>query len=151
MIRLAVPDDVPALVQIEELLFPDNCLGEVLFRGELLAGRGFVAGDFHGYALIREDGPLIDLTRLGVLPAWQHQGIGSLLLEEILALGRETMLTVKKDNVLALRLYTRRGFRIVAVAALEAAWVMRRPARGRATCTQPRTPRTEEPRSRRAV
>lgn len=127
MIRTVVlPDDLPAILLLEQTLFPENYIGEVLLRGEIEVGLAWVIGQpAYAYALVRTDGSLVDLTRLGVLPEWQGCGLGHKLLDKVLGLGKETMLTVSKINQRALALYLRYGFRIVAHHP--AAWVMRRP------------------------
>jgi [ribosomal protein S18]-alanine N-acetyltransferase len=129
MIRPAVvPGDLPALLLLELVLFPGNAFGERLLEHELTTGRGWVVGSpAYGYALTRDDG-IIDVTRLGVLPDWQGKGVGSALLDHVIGLGKETMLTVEKANVRALRLYLRRGFEISGDLRKTGAWVMRRPA-----------------------
>jgi [ribosomal protein S18]-alanine N-acetyltransferase len=125
---VVLPDDLPALLELETALFGgDNSLGEGLLRRELEIGFGWVIGTpAYAYALVRADGPLIDLTRIGVLPAWQGNGLGPALLEKVLSLGKETMLTVRKDNRRALKIYMAHGFQIVSHHPTDA-WVMRRP------------------------
>jgi ribosomal protein S18 acetylase RimI-like enzyme len=127
MIRpVVIPDDLPALLRLEEALFGDNNMGEALLKKEIELGLAWVIGTpAYAYALVRPDGPLVDLTRLGVLPAWQGYGLGSALLERVLALGKETMLTVRKDNLRALKLYLAYAFQIVGHHPSDA-WVLRR-------------------------
>lgn len=148
MIWPAVLADIPTIVKLEKLLFLDSAMGEKLLRTELEAGQGFLVGQGYGYALVRDDATLVDLTRLGVLPAWQNRGLGSLLLERVFLLGKETMLTVKKANELALGLYLRRGFSIVGSIEPARAWVMRRPATGASSGIRLRTHHREGPRPR---
>ena len=129
MIRpVVLPDDLSAIALLEEALFPENNMGERMLLREMREGRAWVSGEpIHAYALVRQDGDIVDLIRLGVLPGWQNQGIGSRLLDAVLGLDEETMLTVEKRNHAAIRLYLAKGFGIAG--ALPEAWVMRRPVR----------------------
>jgi ribosomal-protein-alanine N-acetyltransferase len=133
ILREASEADIPELVDLEAKLF-DNAMSETVLRRELEVGKGFVwVGNMTplvlGYALVREDGDLLDLTRLGVDPAEQGTGIGTLLLRRVLSEGRPVMLLVRKDNQRAFRLYRSHGFEIVGhVTAPAHAWVLRRAA-----------------------
>jgi ribosomal-protein-alanine N-acetyltransferase len=127
MVHRAQSCDALELALLEELLFPENAMSARTLRGELAGGWGLVEGaPACGYVLVRDDGALVDVTRLGVHPAAQGQGIGARLLDAVLAEGRPAMLTVRKDNARALALYRRRGFAIVGSAG--ASWLMRRDA-----------------------
>ena len=77
-----------------------------------------------GYILFRRDGDLLDVLRLGVHPDHAHQGLGRSLLERALSVTDRAVLTVKKDNIRALRLYTHAGFEIVGHLQSAHAWVM---------------------------
>jgi len=123
---LLVPEDVAAVACLESVLFPHNAMSEQLLEREAEAGFAWVIGSPpYAYALARDDGLLIDITRLGVAPLRHGQGCGSLLLDKILNLGRETILTVEKCNRRALRLYLRHGFFITGTLVTSDAWVMR--------------------------
>jgi len=145
------PKDLPAVLELEQRLF-DNALSETMLERELEAGYGFVFADpeVRGYALVRPDQDLLDLTRLGVQPETQGQGIGTRLLQRVLQDGPSVLLTVRKTNLDALRLYQRHGFGIVAQLSegpAQHAWVLRRPpspSEHPSTCsrTPPHTPRT---------
>jgi [ribosomal protein S18]-alanine N-acetyltransferase len=129
-LRRARSDDVPRLLELEGLLF-DNSLAEPMLLRELELGQCFVydvMGDIIGYALLREDGDKYDLTRLGVDPASQGSGIGRVLLRHVISLGKTVVLSVRKKNYGALRLYRRHGFEIVGQLTAHEAWVMRRDA-----------------------
>lgn len=136
MIRSAGIDDIEAILKLEETLF-DNAMGGKLLLHELTRGRGWVYSEagghygepIEGYILIHFDnGPLglIDIIRLGVAPEAQRKGIGAKLLEHALWKVNDAMLTVKKDNAPAIKLYRRFGFEIVAHLAGAGAFVMRR-------------------------
>lgn len=143
MVRpVVVPGDLAALLLLEVVLFPDNAFSERLLTHELTVGQGWAVGSpARAYALTRDDG-IIDITRLGVLPGHQRQGLGSALLDHVIGLGKETMLTVEKANTSALRLYLRHGFQIAGELRRNGAWVMRRPAqRARAVYSVPHAQR----------
>jgi len=129
MIRLADPTlDAPQLVDLEALLFENAMAPSVLDR-ELSYGSCFVIGSpVVAYALVREQPEVVDLLRLGVLPSAQGQGHGRKLLEHVLTLGKDTMLTVLKENARALHLYQSVGFGIVGELRVDGsqAWVMLR-------------------------
>lgn len=128
MLRSVVlPGDLPGLLVLEAALFPRFMWSERLLEAELGRGPGWVIGYVPvAYVLARVDGPIVDITRLGVTPAWQGRGFGAELLEKVIGLGKETMLTVEKANTRALKLYLRHGFRIAGALSCDA-WVMRRP------------------------
>jgi putative acetyltransferase len=107
----------------------DNSMNETMLERELALGQCFVydvMGEVLGYALLRDDGHQYDLTRLGVDPKSQRGGIGRVLLKHVVSLGRTVILTVKKKNYVALRLYRKHGFEIVAQLNAHEAWVLRR-------------------------
>lgn len=110
-------------------LFPDNCLNETSIELELHAGYGLVVYSpeeqaLLGYAIARRSHELNDLLRLGVRPSHQGLGLGETLLLAMLREPGSMMLTVRKDNARALRLYRKHGFDIVG--HVQDAWVMRR-------------------------
>ena len=120
--------DIPALLRLEEALFW-NAMAERLLEHEIGRGWGWVEeteqGRVVGYALVRRDEMLLDLTRLGVDPEYQGRGVGKRLLEKVLEAGRDVILTVKKDNANAIGLYRKYNFEIVGHLAAANAWVMR--------------------------
>lgn len=134
VIRRASTEDVPELMELEAALF-DNAMSETTLERELVAGEGYLVRQWHessailGYILVREDGDLLDITRLGVRPEAQCLGLGTTLLKYILDRERTTVLTVKKGNARALRLYKRHGFVVVGHFIEARAWVLRRDAR----------------------
>ena len=128
MLRLATTDDAERIAELEIILF-DNAFNEWTIANEIEAGAGLVveneAGELCGYALVRFERDLVDLTRLAVRPADQGQGLGGLMLSQVVLDTRPVMLTGWKNNNGAIRLYRRFGFEIVG--ELEAgAWVMKR-------------------------
>lgn len=125
MIRPAGIGDIDALLALEEALF-DNAMSERMLRYELENGRGWIYGDMFGYILTRPDGALVDIVRLGVLPDHQRKGIGQALLSRALLGVSDAVLTVKKDNLPAMKLYERWGFKVVAHLSGAGAFVMRR-------------------------
>lgn len=129
MIRDAYQSDLPRLLALEWELF-DNSLSEPVLEQELRIGRGFIYGaSIKGYALVRETSGLMDLTRLGVDPVYQGRGIGCALLDHVLVEAGmayvPVVLTVRKDNARALRLYKAHGFVINGHFSAQGAWVMR--------------------------
>jgi ribosomal-protein-alanine N-acetyltransferase len=132
LVRAATTDDIPRLLELEYRLF-DNSMNETMLARELAHGEGFVlesGGRVDGYALVRPAGEKLDLTRLGVDPAVQGAGIGQALLRKVIDMGKPVVLTVKKKNYGALRLYRRYDFVIVGQLNEAEAWVMRRDVSG---------------------
>lgn len=108
--------DADELAELERQLFPENCLNEFTLAREIALGSGWCfieGGDIVAYVLCRGDNYLIDIMRLGVLPAWQGRGLGTDLLKQAVAQAEHSMLTVLPENERALRLYRRHGFEIV--------------------------------------
>jgi [ribosomal protein S18]-alanine N-acetyltransferase len=130
LVRAATTDDLPRLLELEYRLF-DNSMSETMLVRELIHGQGFVlesGGRVDGYALVRSDGDKLDLTRLGVDPLVQGAGIGQALLRRVIDMGKSIVLTVKKTNYGAIRLYRRYDFVIVGQLNEAGAWAMRRDA-----------------------
>src|SRR5581483_2187500 len=123
-IRRASVADIDRLVELENVLF-DNALNERRLEVELSLGECFVIGTpAVAYALVRPDGKdLLDLMRLGVLPAFQGSGYGTKLLLHVLSLGKTVVLTVLKENTVARALYKKHGFKTVGVLPSGAALV----------------------------
>ena len=125
--RPVTVEDSDELSLLEMDLFPDNCLNEYTLAREIDLGMGFVVTDNHkivAYMLLRGDGYLMDIMRLGVLESYQGQGLGTRLLRVGMQMAEQTMLTVEAKNERALRLYSRHGFQIVGRLLGDAAWVM---------------------------
>lgn len=126
-IQPATSEHVDGVVDLENILF-DNSFGPGIIRQEISIGYGVVVTDRDvvvAYAIVRPCARLNDLLRLGVRPDHQNKGIGSALLEHVLERFKgEMLLTVRKNNKPAIRLYQKAGFEIVGVT--EMAWLMRR-------------------------
>jgi ribosomal protein S18 acetylase RimI-like enzyme len=124
MIYLATPDDAETIAAMEMEIFPDSCFNETTIRHELEIGQGWLAGrPALGYVLVRVEGTLADITRLGVRPECQGGGTGSALLRQALSVCSTAMLTVRKHNKRAIQLYQRYGFRIVG-SFESGSWIM---------------------------
>lgn len=126
MIRDAVLDDVPALVELENRCFDSDRLSARSFRRFLTKGRAvlLVATDeaaaptLVGYALVlfHTNTALARLYSLAVSPESRNQGTGQDLLhraeQRALERGATRMrLEVREDNVDAITLYGRRDYR----------------------------------------
>lgn len=110
MVRYATVDDAEAIYELERQVFPDACVNEVSCSIELMVGRCWIA-DGQGYVLTRWGPEVIDVLRLGVLPEHQKKGLGRYMLRLVLLhADLPVMLTVKRSNAPALRLYQREGF-----------------------------------------
>ncbi len=126
MIRLATSKDVDAITTLEVELF-DNSMSSSMVQRELEHGTGLVLGDpIQAYALLRFERNLIDVTRLGVTAEAQGKGLGRKLLERVVSTDKTVILTVRKSNQRAFRLYTSMGFQIVAHFIAEASWLLER-------------------------
>nr|WP_211301429.1 ribosomal protein S18-alanine N-acetyltransferase [Murinocardiopsis flavida] len=114
--------DVAPVMELERSLFPKDAWSEGMLRDELShdsryylvaedpAGPGIV-----GYAGLRSVPPEGDVQTIAVDPAWQGRGVGTLLLEGLLAeaaarASTEVFLEVRAENRRAKDLYTRFGF-----------------------------------------
>ena len=118
--------DIPAVVALEEELFPDDAWTEASWWGEL-AGRPrrdyVVATDADGvvaYAGLDLGGDVADIMTVAVAPGARGTGLGMALVGELeskaVAAGAAyVMLEVRDDNVPAKNLYARRGFEILSV------------------------------------
>ena len=99
---------------------------ERMLHHEVTRGRGWIYGDpIEGYILTRKDGDMVDIIRLGVTKGSQGKGIGKTLLELALFGASDVLLTVKKTNLPAIKLYQKYGFIIVAHLQGANSWVMR--------------------------
>lgn len=119
--------DLPAVLELEHLLFTDDAWSEDTYRTELgdqggtrhyvvVEADGLVAG-WAGFASAGGQG---DVLTIGVRPEMQGRGLGAKLLTALLdeAVARgcgEVFLDVRADNDRARRLYERFGFTPVGV------------------------------------
>lgn len=127
--RRVTTDDADELAALDALLF-DNCFNEKTLAHEVAIGLGWVVTDQEkllAYALVRDDGLVLDLIRLGVHPEHQGRGLGSSLLRTLLQQRRDVILTVRAQNTGALRLYLRHGFKVVGRLCVKEhqSWVLR--------------------------
>ena len=115
--------DVESLLPFEQVLFAgDPSWTAEQFRSELdgvPATRWYVvaeeAGDLVGYAGLFHSGETADVQTLAVVPDRQRQGVGTALLDGLVAEARrrgasELLLDVREDNVAAQALYAHYGF-----------------------------------------
>lgn len=121
--------DAPRCAAIERELFAgDDPWSERAFHAELAAGYHYLgayaeSGQLAGYggiALLGRSGDFeSEVHTIGVAEQWQGAGIGSLLLDGLLAFADEyrapVYLEVRTDNRPAMLLYERRGFRVLGV------------------------------------
>ena len=132
-LRPMTVDDLPAVMVLEEELFAPDTWTEAMYRDELSRGdtRYYVVAEFHlegedddepeggapvlvGYAGLIAYDDEAHVATLGVAKALQGEGVGSLLLDALLAEADKrspvVLLEVRADNEVAQRLYRRRGF-----------------------------------------
>jgi len=130
------------LEQIEDIeneLFDNSWNAGTLEREFAEDGQLWVAGDpVEGYLLARTEEGLTDILRLGVKGACQGKGVGTQLLRCALRAFPRVMLSVRKNNQRAIRLYDRHGFKVLS--DLGSSWVMFTCSEG---CTGPRSAGTE--------
>ena len=122
-IRAATAADLPALLELERICFPDPWSEQGMLASlEPPHGGGLVAESARGivgYLIAREVGGSGEILNLAIAPGVRRQGVGRDLLRaglEALA-GRgvaEVFLEVRESNAAARELYTRAGFRVVA-------------------------------------
>ncbi|GGK56946.1 ribosomal protein S18-alanine N-acetyltransferase [Nocardia camponoti] len=124
------PADIDRCVELEHLLFPeDDPWQAVSFHSELAAAhnRYLTARDesgamvgYAGIALLGDaEHPEAEVHTIGVDPLAHRGGIGTLLLEALLAAAAErggpVFLEVRTDNQPAIGLYAKHGFHIIGL------------------------------------
>jgi len=136
-LRPMTTDDLPAVMVLEEELFAPDTWTEAMYRDELSRPdtRFYVVAEFHlegrdedmddaeelvtepamvGYGGLIAYDDEAHVATLGVTKALQGEGVGSLLLDALLAEADKrspvVLLEVRADNDVAQRLYQRRGF-----------------------------------------
>lgn len=128
--RTAEPSDADALEGLEHRLFPENCFNSHTLKNELSIGKCWVKeenGEVIGYLLARVEQGVMDILRLGVRDDHQRKGIATALLRAAFEESPGvTMLTAKRYNQVALRLYLKMGFRIVGTLDCDAGWILKR-------------------------
>ena len=126
--------DLPAVMVLEEELFAPDTWTEAMYRDELTRTdtRYYVVAEFHlegedddedagpvapvmvGYGGLIDDDDEAHVATLGVTKALQGEGVGSLLLDDLLAEADKrspvVLLEVRADNAAAQHLYRKRGF-----------------------------------------
>ncbi|GAA2450473.1 ribosomal protein S18-alanine N-acetyltransferase [Actinomadura vinacea] len=128
VLRPMTADDLPAVLQLERTLFPEDAWTEEMLLGELSdqpRTRHYVVaedpgGGLVGYAGLAAAGGQADVQTIGVQPHRQGTGVGAALLTELLdEAGRrgshEVFLEVRADNDRARHLYERFGFERVGI------------------------------------
>ncbi|MFC5583894.1 GNAT family N-acetyltransferase [Nitratireductor kimnyeongensis] len=122
-VRPAVPEDLEALVAIENAAFSGDKLSERSLRRLTSAGTAIVGvaeeqGKVLGYALAltRRTSGVARLYSIAVAPEETGKGVAALLLHYVenaaYARGFHTMrLEVRSDNQVAIRLYEKMGYR----------------------------------------
>lgn len=144
-IRDATAADVPAIVAIEQASFSDPW-SEQSFHGLVGAERARLRvavqhDQVVGYAVAWHVGDEAELANLAVAQVARRQGVGALLLDDLLAhadaaAGQTVYLEVRDRNAAAQALYRSRGFEVAGrrrgyySQPDEDAVVMRRTARG---------------------
>jgi [ribosomal protein S18]-alanine N-acetyltransferase len=134
-LRRMTADDLPAVMVLEEELFAPDTWTEAMYRDELSRSdtRYYVVAEFHlegdeeepedagpadpvmvGYGGLIAYDDEAHVATLGVARALQGEGVGSLLLDDLLAEADRrspvVLLEVRADNEAAQHLYRRRGF-----------------------------------------
>ena len=118
--------DIPELTLLEQELFADDAWSEQTWWAELAVRprRSYVVGEqggaVVGYAGVDRGGEVADVMTIAVASAGQAKGLGTVLMDWLIAEARRgrakhLMLEVRADNVAAQRLYSKAGFVITTV------------------------------------
>jgi ribosomal-protein-alanine N-acetyltransferase len=128
IVREMTEADLPAVLELERVLFPEDAWSEGMFRAELrqrpytryyvLAEEG--PGALIGYAGLATAEGTGDVQTIGVRHAHWGRGVGAALLSALLAEAAargcgEVFLEVRADNARAKKLYRRFGFEEIGV------------------------------------
>lgn len=125
-LRPMTAEDVPAVMALEQELFPEDAWSEGILRAELAQpDRYYIVAEADGpgvtgYAGLRAVPPEGDVQTMAVAVDRWGQGIGRALLTELLAEARRRAVTavfleVRSDNPRAQALYRRFGFEEIGV------------------------------------
>lgn len=120
ILRPATPDDAPVIAAIDETLFGVDAWSLPSVVGEI-SGESRLAvvaesdGELLGYAMTMCADEVVDLQRIGVLPAEQRNGIARRLLAAAVDRaqvdgGHRMLLEVSSTNQAALAFYEAEGF-----------------------------------------
>jgi [ribosomal protein S18]-alanine N-acetyltransferase len=125
-IRDMLPDDIPAVHELEVRLFPVDAWPLQMFWDELVQPetRRYLVAEgpegIVGYAGLMCVEPIADVQTIAVVPEFEGKGIGTALLTDLIAEGRrrgaaDILLEVRADNPRAQQLYIRFGFEQIHV------------------------------------
>jgi [ribosomal protein S18]-alanine N-acetyltransferase len=126
-LRPMQPDDLEVVAGLDALAFPplwhygNRALWELLFSGRTQVA---VSGEqIVGYTGVAQREDQLHLTRIAVHPDWQGEGIGALLLEDVIDYAyrqrmRSLTLNTQVSNVRSQALYQKYGFRATQQLAL---------------------------------
>lgn len=117
--------DLEDVLVLERQLFSPDAWSVETFWSELAApGRHYVvvrgdAGDLLGYAGVAVNRPTADIQTVAVSPTAQGQGLGRVLMTELVRAAAdgdatELLLEVRDDNLAAQKLYLASGFEQIA-------------------------------------
>lgn len=124
MIRIAVPEDIHALISINQELdaygWPDNYFYELERSNTIIWVAEDSAQQICGYIICSTNMGEAKIINLTISTKFRGQGIGKLLLEHALTLLKSAgflfvMLNVRVDNSIAIQLYTLTGFKTLCV------------------------------------
>ena len=117
MTRAATPEDVDALVALEEACQGEDAWSENLVREGVTGGlptiTWLVTEGRDGYAVASYVGDVVELQRIGVAPAARRRGVASELLDAVLeraGVAERVLLEVREDNTGARAFYAAQGF-----------------------------------------
>ena len=128
-LRRATLDDLGAIMAIETATFTDDAWSSATMRGELADGNSYYLVAFtpespelvQAYAGLRAPrrAPQADIQTIAVVPGARRQGLGRVLMLQMIAQAREReaeelFLEVRADNPGAQALYSALGFEQIA-------------------------------------
>ena len=126
-IRDALKSDIQALLSIEQDVFQGEAWSYDVFESEfelLNSSRIYkvieVGQEVVGYfGLAIVDG-VVDITTIAVQRKFQHHGLGTLMMDEIIEISKhhkaqKIMLEVKPENLAAIRLYQKYDFEVIGL------------------------------------
>ncbi|MFM7491347.1 MAG: ribosomal protein S18-alanine N-acetyltransferase [Actinomycetota bacterium] len=118
--------DIPVLVGLEKVIFPESPWSAAQFREELSGvprTRKYIVAldgtELVGYAGIALAGDVADIHTLTVIPSHREQGIASHMLNELEGWGLEKkvtafMLEMREGNEQAQPLYEKHGYSVIS-------------------------------------